>query len=170
MPRQYAVLICLVGTVTLAACSQGGPPESAAETATPARPRATSTIVFRLAPPATRTPAVDPLAPVESDDLSGVVVPAGAELIDYVAPDPDARADYHMAGVDYETLNAWFRDQLPRVGWDEGKDTDGALMFLHTTQLSARYAGVGLKRTATIFFEETDEGVDFSLLVEAPEE
>lgn len=126
------------------------------------------TIVARV--PRTATPtAIDPLAVVPAEGIEGIVVPAGAELIEITAAtdDADARADYRIADVDAEALSAWFAEHWPAAGWGEPEDRDGALVFVHTKALSARHASVGQKRSATVVFD-LDEGIDFTLLVEAP--
>ncbi|MCE7938213.1 MAG: hypothetical protein DYG90_06360 [Chloroflexi bacterium CFX6] len=116
----------------------------------------------------TPTP-VDPLAVAPAEGIDGVVVPAGAELIEITAAtdDADARADYRIADVDAAALSAWFAEHWPEAGWGEPEDRDGALVFEHAEQLSARHATVGQKRSATVVFG-LDEGIDFTLLVEAP--
>lgn len=150
----------------LAACGGQDAPadDAAAVDATPIPP---PTIVARI--PRTPTPtAVDPLAVVPSAAIEGIVVPAGAELVDEAAAtdDTDARADYRIEGVDAAELSEWFGAHMPDAGWGEPEERDGALVFIHTTQLSARHATVGQKRTATVFFG-LEEGADFTLLVEA---
>ena len=138
-------------------------------------PTAEPTIVRRIEP--TPTPTVDPKAEpfyaVMSEELEGVPVPIGADLVEFVeaTDDGDARADYVMQDTDDDAIAAWFLEQMPEHGWDEGDERDGGgLVFLHGEQLSGRYASEGLKRTATVILDTFDDNVDFSLLVEAPAE
>lgn len=156
--------------ILLAGCgSAGAPTESAEPSATAAQvaARATASPVRRLP---TATPTPDPAAPVPSEAIPGIVVPAGAVLVGRVpaGAENDARADYRVDGIDPETLGAWFVAELPAAGWGEAEDRDGVLVFLHGTELSERYAGIGQKRTATLILAP-DEGIDFTLLVEAPQ-
>lgn len=151
----------------LAAC--GGSPDAPAEggPASDATRVPPPTIVARI--PRTPTPtAIDPLAPVPSRAIDGIVVPAGAELVDSTAAtdDTDARADYRIDDVEAGDLSDWFATHLQDAGWEAPDDRDGALVFIHSEQLSARHATVGQKRTATVFFG-LEEGADFTLLVEA---
>ena len=137
-------------------------------TVTPDSGAATPSLVARA--PRTATPTVsDPLAAVRSKVIAGVVVPAGAKLVESTAASAgaDARADYRIDGVDAGALSTWFAEHLPQAGWGAPEDRDGALVFLHETELSARHASLGQKRTVTVIFDLTDE-VDFTLLVEAP--
>lgn len=169
MPIPLRVLFGLSIVLALSGCNQGAPAEPTATASPPPVP----TIVERVI--ASATPVViqaNPLAAVESKEITGVVVPAGAELKDYTPPtdSADARADYILGGVDLDVVRQWFLEQMPALGWDDGKSSDGSIIFLHTSQVSARYAREGLRRTATVHMEETDDGVQFTLLVEEPAE
>jgi len=166
-------LISLLACAVLAGCG-GGPaddgegPTPRPGAATPASGAVTPSLVARA--PRTATPTVaDPLAVAKSRAIAGVVVPAGAELVDATDADADAdaRADYRIDGVEAEGLSAWFAEHMPEAGWSAPEERDGALVFLHETELSARHASLGQKRTATVIFDLTDD-VDFTLLVEAP--
>jgi hypothetical protein len=151
--------------------AEGPEPTTEAE-ATEAAPAA-PTVVERDDPVPTATPEAptDPLSPVGSKPLPGVVVPAGATLVRFspATADTDARADYAMEDADAEALAAWFLEELPQAGWGTGRDSDGALIFLHRDELSARHADEGLKRTLTVFLDSVDDA-DFSLVVEAAAE
>ena len=130
------------------------------------------TVVARAEPTASPTvdPEADPFYPLVGDELPDVPVPIGAERVEFIeaTENSDARADYTMADVDDETIAAWFLEQMPEHGWDEGEErTGGGLVFLHEDQISERYASEGLKRTATVIFDTLEDDVDFSLLVEA---
>ncbi len=168
------------------ACGQGGGDaapaadqlDEATSLETPAgagTPEAAPTIVVRLEPSATPTvdPKADPFFAIEIEELTGVPVPIGAELIEFVpATDVgDARADFSMPEVEDEQIEAWFLEWMPEHGWDEGDERDGGgLVFLHTEEVSARYSSEGLKRTATVILDTLDDEIDFSLLVEAAAE
>jgi hypothetical protein len=135
------------------------------------------TVVLRTGPTATPTvdPESEPLAPVESDRLPGVVIPAGAFLIEHseASGEQDAVATFVIRGVDADELYDWFAEHMTAAGWDEPEDRDGTLIFLHGEQLSARFADEGLQRTATVFFEslgDLEKGTTFTLVVEAPQE
>ncbi|MCB0216380.1 MAG: hypothetical protein H6648_09435 [Caldilineae bacterium] len=147
-------------------------PEAQATLAPPTE-AAPPTVVARMEPTATATvdPAAEPMAAVASEGLPGIVVPAAAELVELVeaGEDTDARADYRIdvEGVDGDALYAWFSTELPKLGWGEPEDRDGALIFLHETELGQRFAELGQKRTATLIFDPTDD-IDVSILVEAP--
>lgn len=171
--RRLIVALCLVAVLPAGCRPASGPGRQAvagatAAATTAAAPEGTPTIVRRARPTASPT-AVDPLAPVAVKELPGIVVPAGATLVRFspATPDADASADFRLAGADGAALGAWFQDQLPALGWERGDDLDGALLFLHGSQLSARHAGEGLKRSATILFAPGEE-IDFTLIVEAP--
>jgi predicted small lipoprotein YifL len=164
----------LVGLISLSACGGKGPAEDSAEaeaSAAPATEAAPPTAVVRMEPTPTATvdPAAEPMAPVASEALPGLVVPAAATLIELVEPteDRDGRADYAIEDVDEEALYDWFVTQWPKLDWGEPEDRDGSLIFLHRTELSQRFAELGQKRTATIVFGLVD-GADFSILAEAP--
>ena len=172
--------LCLVATslsclLVLAGCGgrEATEPEEPMATAAPPTEAAPPTVVARMEPTATATvdPASEPLAAVASEALPGIVVPAAAELVEAIeaGEDTDARADYRIEveGVDAEALYEWFSTELPKLGWGEPEDRDGALIFLHETELSQRFAELGQKRTATLIFEPTED-IDVSILVEAP--
>ncbi len=171
-PR-LALLVGLASGLLMTGC--GEEPTATAEPSPTAEAIATEqpSPVARMEPTATATvdPAEEPLAPVGSEELAGIVVPAAAELVDFVeaGEETDARADYRIEveGVDSEVLYEWFVTQMMEQGWGEPEDRDGALIFLHETELGARFADLGQKRTATVIFDLTDE-VDFSILAEAP--
>lgn len=172
-PRLATGLV-LAGLVFLAACGGKGQEGDSAEneaTAAPATEAAPPTAVVRQEPTPTATvdPAAEPLAPVASEALPGIVVPAAATLVELVEPteDRDGRADYAIEDVDEEALYEWFVTELPKLDWDEPEDRDGSLIFLHRTELSRRFAELGQKRTATIVFGLVD-GAAFSILAEAP--
>lgn len=138
-------------------------------------PTAAPTVVERIPPTATPTvdPAAEPFHPIESAELPGVPVPIGAELVDFspASETTDARADFAMPEATDEEIAAWFLEWMPEHGWDAGEERDGGgLVFLHGEQLSERFATQGLERTATLVLETLDDGIDFSLLVEAPAE
>jgi len=171
MFKPTAWLIGLVSAGTLAGCGGGEPPApDVGATPTPAGLVAGATVVARTARTATPTP-VDPLSPVPSQAIDGVVVPSSAELVDSTpaTDDTDARVDYRIDGVETDELQAWFTKHMPALGWDEPEARDDALVFLHTRDLSARHAGLGQKRTAMVVFD-LEDGVDFTLLVEAPKQ
>jgi hypothetical protein len=154
------------------AVEETGPEDADATPPADARP----TIIARRGPTATPTvdPAAQPLAPVESGQLPGVVIPAGAFLIDFDEPyeDQDAVATYVINGVDSEELYGWFLEHMVGAGWGEPEERDGTLIFLHSSELSARFADDDLERTATVFFdslEELEGGTTFTLVVEAPQ-
>lgn len=140
-------------------------------------PDAEPTIISRAGPTATPTvdPATQPMAPIESGQLAGVVIPAGAFLLDYdeAWEEQDAVATYVINGVASDELFDWFVEQMVAAGWGEPEERDGSLIFLHTSQLSARFADEELERTATVFFDSLDDlegGTTFTLVVEAPQE
>lgn len=138
-------------------------------------PVAEPTIIQRLEPTATPTidPQAEPFHPVVSDELAGVPVPIGAEMVEFFPASEvgDARADYSMPGVDDDEIGAWFIEWMPEHGWDDGDERDGGgLVFLHTEEISDRYASEGLKRTATVILDTLNDNIDFSLLVEAAAE
>ena len=167
--RELGRAAAALGLATVVAgCANSASPEATAPS-TEAAARPSPTIVTRITPEV--VVLSDPLEPVESEEIPGVVVPAGATLTDFepATGDADARADYHMDGIDPQSLRDWFSKELPAVGWAQGRDMEGSLMFLHTTQLSARYAREGLKRTCMVHFESTDDGVDFAVIAEEPE-
>jgi hypothetical protein len=177
MTRLFVAVTLFVATAALVACGGTAPggsdPGADGSAATAATGAVTPTLVARLPATATPTPPPDPLAPVASDKVPGVVVPAGAELVAFTpaVEDEDAAADYIVPGISDEDLSAWFLKQMPLHGWDDGEDRGGSLIFLHTTELSARFASEGLKRTATVHFDTIDapEGAtSFSILAEAP--
>ena len=176
MTRLFVALTMLAVSIALVACGGAPGPETPGASdrmGTPPTVAPTPTLVARLPATATPTPPPDPLAAVENDKVPGVFVPAGAELVAFIPPtdDEDASADFTMVGVSSEALFDWFKAQMPKHGWDEGEERGGSLIFLHATELSARFASEGLKRTATVHFDTIDApdgGVSFTLLVEAP--
>jgi hypothetical protein len=135
---------------------------------------ATSTAVARREPSSTPTPLPDPMSPVNSRHVPGVVVPFSAQLTLMDADqgaEPEAGTDllveYLIPEGDADTLRAWFREHMAAGGWDEGEDRDGALMFRHTTEHSLRGDEDEPMRTVTIFFGLSD-GATISILAEAP--
>lgn len=98
-----------------------------------------------------------------------MVMPAGARRVRFTpaSAESDASADFVLPDVANAALAEWFGTQMPKHGWDKGEDLGGALLFLHRTQLSARHASEGLKRTATVLFDP-ENGGDFTMIVEAP--
>jgi hypothetical protein len=185
-----STLLALVLVLGVAACSdnegQSGQaePEQVAnesiesqgqEDAEAPDPDAEPTVVQRAGPPPTPTvdPASQPLAPIESGQVTGVVIPAGAFLLDYdeAWEEQDAVATYVINGVESDELYDWFVEQMVAAGWGEPEERDGSLIFLHTSQLSARFADEELERTATVFIDSLDDlegGTTFTLVVEAP--
>lgn len=156
---------------TAPAASPSGAGTPAAALQTPGTPIAAASVptVIRRAPRTATPTAVDPLAPVTSKAIPGVPVPAAAVLVDSTPPtaEGDARADYRIEGVEPDALAEWFSREMTKAGWGEPEERDGALVFVHDSQLSERFAGLGQKRSATVVFDLTDD-VDFTLLVEAP--
>jgi hypothetical protein len=131
-----------------------------------------ATVIARRPATATPTQPPDPLQPVGSDVIAGIVVPLGAELLKHtMATDTnDASADYAMADVDNETLLEWFREHMVALGWVEDEERDGALIFVHEEQMSGRHPDEA--RGATVFFatvEDLPEGAgSFTVIVEMP--
>jgi hypothetical protein len=161
---------------TAPAASPSGAGTPAAAQQTPGTPVAASAdsaasvpTVIRRAPRTATPTAVDPLAAVTSKAVPGVPVPAAAELVESMpaTADGDARADYRIEGVESDALSEWFSREMAKAGWGEPEERDGALVFVHDSELSERFAELGQKRTATVVFDLTDD-VDFTLLVEAP--
>lgn len=177
MIRPFTIALSVIASLAIAACAPGGEQAPAADdpadVSGAAGPTATSivtpTVIVRV--PVTPTP--DPLSPIAAPDLPEVVVPAGASRTAFSPADEtaDANAEYTMPGLDTEALTAWFRAEMTKAGWTEDEERDGALIFLHGKQLSARYAGEGLKRTCTVFFDTgtaPEGGAAFSVVAEAP--
>ena len=81
----------------------------------------------------------------------------------------DAQAEYHMPGADLDQMSEWFAAQLPKAGWGEPEDVDGALQFVHQTELGKRSAREGIKRHALVLLLAADDGVDIVLNVEEPD-
>jgi hypothetical protein len=170
------VALSLVAGLALAACGPGGAGAPASGPGgDPAAAGAAATAVITPTVVARRpvTPTPDPLSAVPAADLPGVVVPAGATRTAFTAAsaEADANADYTMPGTDTEALTAWFRTEMAKAGWKEDEERDGALIFLHGEQVSARYADEGLKRTCTVFFDAgsaPEGGTSFSIVAEAP--
>jgi len=182
MTRLLLTTLALTLGIAVAACGgtpardpassgAGTPGGAAGAAATVGTAVVTPTVVARLPKP-TATP--DPLSPVTSTSLADIVVPLAAEVVRNTAADEttDAQVDYVIAGTDEDALRAWFREQLPKHGWVEDEERDGAVIFLHAKQLSARYADEGLKRTATLFLGTVEDvpagSTGFTLVVEAP--
>ena len=167
-----AALLALAGLV-LAGCQPEPRATDAATAIAEAEPaRSTPTVVARRAPTPTPTvdPAAEPLFPVEIASLPDIPVPLAARAVEVVSAtaDTDVRVDFALPDdVDVDEVMAWYSEQMPLHGWDEGEERQGGLVFLNKTQLSARYAGEGLKRTATILFDTLSDDVDFSVLAEA---
>jgi hypothetical protein len=175
----------LAATVTLAAalgaCTEGPTPPPAVELpvemTTPRTP--TPTLVASREPSATPTPEPDPMFPVESRVIPGVLVPYSAELVVFSTPRlgrdsegvravADARADYFVPDADADALRDWFLENLPSAGWGEGEERDGTLFFLHTVEGSLREPGDEDDeghRSATVFFDRGD-GVSFTIIAE----
>jgi len=188
--RALFVLLLGFSLPWLAACGSGSDGEplaveapTSAESSTIEATQAVTetlppTVVQRREPPPTATidPSEQPLAPVTVDVLPGIVVPAAALLVDSepATSDQDARADFTMADTDVDTLVEWFREQLALADWTLAEERDGALVFLHVDDLSARFAEEGLKRTASVFFDTLDDvednEVSFTIVAEAPKE
>jgi len=175
-PRRLALAALLAGTGLLAVgCraepdADDAPPADATEAV--AAPPSTPTAVRRRLPTPTPTvdPAEQPLYPSEHDALPGIPVPLGARVVEVVAAteDADARVDFALPDdVTEDDVTAWFREQMPEHGWAESEERDGAVVFLHTEELSARHADEGLERTAMVLFETLSEEADFSVLAEA---
>lgn len=145
-----------------------------ASDATPETEASGATLVARLPATATPTQPPDPLSVTTSDVLPGIAVPLGAELLKHaMATDStDASADYVVAGIDNDTLFEWFREHMSELGWVEDEERDGALIFLHEEQLSARYADEEEPRTATVFFGTVDglpeDAGSFTIIAESP--
>ncbi len=177
MPVRLGYLIALSITLSLAACTETGTPEPVSdatpETVAQAEDGAAAggpTVVSRLGPQMTATAAANRLASVEIEEIPGVVVPGGAELVEFEEPteESDARAAFTMPNTDESELRNWFREQMTGLGWEKPRTVDGSLVFHHREEFSARYARQGLKRTATVHFSDTDEGLAFDLIVEEP--
>jgi len=136
----------------------------------------TPTVIARRAPPPTATvdAAKEPMAPVAVEGLPGIVVPAAARLVrlDEGSSTEDALGAFGMSDTDGDELAAWFEEQLGAEGWVLEGERDGALLFEHSADTSARFAEEGLKRSATVFFdvaEELKEGeTGFTIVVEMP--
>lgn len=167
--RQIRAAALACAGLMLAACSRPEPPPA---TPVAEAPAAEPTAVRRRLPTATPTldPAADPLAPVELEALPGVPVPIGARAVEVVSAtaETDARVDFALPeGTTAEEMTAWFREQMPEMGWEESEERDGAVIFLHTEQLSARHAGEGVERTAMVLFDTLSDEADFTVLAEA---
>jgi hypothetical protein len=165
--------MALAAALTAAACSRGGspPPQDGAvlRSVSPVPSEPERTAVPRRAPAATPTPEPDPLSPVESAVVPGVPVPYAAQLVlldtgQEGASGSDWLAEYLVPDAADDELRDWFLRQMPEFGWDEGEDRDGALLFRHTSEPSAR-EGEGAYRAATIVFARRG-GVSFSILAE----
>jgi len=162
--------VALAGLGLLAAaCSR---PEDVPATPVAEAPAAEPTAIRRLEPTPTPTldPAADPLAPIELEALPGVPVPIGARVVEVVTAtaESDARVDFALPeGTTTEAMTAWFRERMPEMGWEESDERDGAVIFLHTEQLSARHAGEGIERTAMVLFDTLSDEADFTVLAEA---
>lgn len=196
-----AAVLALIMAVGTAACSQNadqaertapqnadvevsdGAEQMAGEEATGAEAdEAVPTVVARLVPTATPTadPADDPLFPVASERLPGVPLPAGASLVRFDeavertedTEGSDAVGTYVIEGVDSATLYDWFVEHMADEGWGEPEDRDGALIFLHTVEESARFEGEeSSQRTATVYFDtlaDLERGTTFTVIVEVP--
>lgn len=165
--------VVLVGAGLLLSACGGEPTETDAPTTPVAQaPVLDPTPVKRREPTATATvdPAANPLFPIEVDALPGIPVPIGARTIDVIeaTEDTDARVDFALPeGTTIQEMTAWFREQMPEHGWEESEERDGAVVFLHGEQLSARHASQGLERTAMVLFDTLSEEADFSVLAEA---
>lgn len=167
MPRIIRLVAAPLIGIVLSSCNQPTATEPAELTASP---EPSPSVVGRAGPTMTADAAAIRLAPLPSDVIPDVVIPGGAELIEYVEPteSSDARADYLMPDSEASEIRNWFREQMPEVGWDEPTTRDGALIFIHSTQLSQRFAREGLRRTATVVFDESDEALTITLIVEEP--
>jgi len=124
----------------------------------------TPTVIARQEPPPTPTidPEREPFAPVEVEALPGLVIPAAARLLEAspATAEEDAAVHLAMAGTDAKELAEWFTVELERLGWVLDEEHDGDLVFEHTSQLSARFAQEGLKRSATVLFEVSSDDVE----------
>jgi hypothetical protein len=168
-----AVAACLFA----AACGgqdQPTPEGEVLQAVTPVASTPTSTVIARREPSATPTPLPDPMSPVDSSHVPGVVVPYSAQLALLDAAqgtEPEAGTDllveYLIPEADADVLRAWFREHMPAAGWDEGEERDGALLFRHTTERSQRGDEDEPMRTVTIFFGVSDAAT-ISILAEAP--
>ncbi len=170
----------LAAAMVVAACGGDAAPTAVDSTVlravSPVPGEPSPTAVVRREPTATPTPEPDPLAPVDSVVVPGIPVPYAAQLVVSDSGQgpagegksgTDSLAEYLVADTDAAGLRAWFLDQMPAAGWDEGEERDDTLVFRHLEQRSARADADEPMRTATIFFE-IREGVSFSILAEAP--
>lgn len=170
--RPAVTAAVLAGFGLLAAACGGGKEPVAPATPVAEGPTATATVMRRREPTPTPTvdPAANPLFPIELDALPGIAVPIGARAVEVIeaTEDADARVDFELPpDTTVEEMTAWFREQMPEHGWEESEERDGALVFLHDDEISARYASEGLKRTATVLFDTLSDDADFSVLAEA---
>jgi|GEM_PF-6891889 hypothetical protein len=189
------IAVVLVMTAGLAACNKtqdtnqtGTAPlsdsesqslETGADTVdTMAEAEVEPTIVGRLVPTETPTPdpADDPLYPIMTERLPGVPLPAAAVLVSYDQPseESDIAATYVIEGVTGNELTDWFKENMVQAGWEEPEERDGALIFLHTTERSARFEDEDdNQRTATVFVDslaKLEGGTTFTVIVEVPAE
>lgn len=169
-PRRPLAAVALACAGLLAAAC--GPQEPPPATPVAEAPAAAPTAVRRRLPTPTPTvdPAADPLFPIEIEALPGVPVPIGARAVEIVTAtaESDARVDFALPeGTSAEEITAWFREQMPELGWEESEERDGAVIFLHTEQLSARHADQGIERTAMVLFDTLSDEADFTVLAEA---
>jgi hypothetical protein len=192
MPRSTVYLAAVIVLALAAGCSETVSPEPAASGTGTALDQAREvesgqaesgqagedhgqaeggpTIVARAAPQLTATSAANRLAAVPIEGIPGVLVPGGAELVEFAEAesDRDAHATYSMPDAEIDELRDWFETQLTGLGWGEPTLTDGSLVFKHLEQFSDRYQRQGLRRTATVHFFEVEDGIEIHVIVEAP--